>query len=94
MGVMPIITSPRRSYDFVVCGAGTSGSVGARRLADPLWPAAHPAETLTRLYAEEPTLAHIGIDFAPTLAHIGIDFAPTLTRLLTALCDGMTTAHK
>jgi hypothetical protein len=22
MGVMPIITSPRRSYDFVLCGAG------------------------------------------------------------------------
>ena len=41
------------------------------------------AETLTRLYTEE-----------PPLAHIGIDFAPTLTRLLTALCDGMTTAHK
>ena len=52
-------------------------------LTAPLWQAAHPAETLTRLYAEE-----------PTLAHIGIDFAPTLTRLLTALCDGMTTAHK
>src|ERR1700720_4953475 len=52
-------------------------------LTAPLWQAAHPAETLTRLYAEE-----------PTLAHIGIDFAPTLTRLLTALGDGMTTAHK
>jgi AcrR family transcriptional regulator len=52
-------------------------------LTAPLWQAAHPAETLTRLYAEE-----------PTLAHIGIDFAPTLTRLLTALCDGMTTADK
>src|ERR1700694_3999454 len=34
MGVMPIITSPRRSYDFVVCGAGTSGSVVERRLAE------------------------------------------------------------
>jgi AcrR family transcriptional regulator len=45
----------------------------------PLWQAAQPAETLTRLYAEE-----------PSLAHIGIDFAPTLTRLLSALCDGMT----
>lgn len=49
----------------------------------PLWQAAHPAETLTRLYAEE-----------PSLAHIGIDFAPTLTRLLTTLCDGMTMAHR
>jgi AcrR family transcriptional regulator len=49
----------------------------------PLWQAAHPAETLTRLYAEE-----------PPLAHIGIDFAPTLIRLLTALCDGLTTAGK
>jgi AcrR family transcriptional regulator len=49
----------------------------------PLWQAAHPAETLTRLYAEE-----------PSLAHIGIDFSPTLTRLLTALCDGMTRAHR
>lgn len=49
----------------------------------PLWQAAHPAETLTRLYAEE-----------PSLAHVGIDFSPTLTRLLTALCDGMTRAHR
>jgi AcrR family transcriptional regulator len=49
----------------------------------PLWQAAHPAETLTRLYAEEPALAHIGIDFVPTLA-----------RLLTALCRGMTTANR
>lgn len=49
----------------------------------PLWQAAHPAETLTRLYAEE-----------PSLAHIGIDFSPTLTRLLTALCDGMTRGHR
>jgi AcrR family transcriptional regulator len=49
----------------------------------PLWQAAHPAESLTRLYAEE-----------PALAHIGIDFVPTLTRLLTALCLGMTTAHR
>ena len=48
-------------------------------LTAPLWQAAHPAETLTRLYDEE-----------PALAHIGIDFAPTLTRLLTGLCDGMT----
>jgi len=49
----------------------------------PLWQAAHPAETLARLYAEE-----------PSLAHIGIDFSPTLTRLLTALCDGMTRGHR
>lgn len=47
-------------------------------LTAPLWQAAHPADTLTRLYAEE-----------PALAHIGIAFAPTLKRLLTALCDGM-----
>jgi AcrR family transcriptional regulator len=52
-------------------------------LTAPLWQAAHPAETLTRLYAEE-----------PSLAHIGIDFAATLTRLLTALCDGMTRHHR
>ncbi|MGW6774144.1 TetR family transcriptional regulator [Streptomyces sp. NPDC055037] len=45
----------------------------------PLWQAAHPAETLTRLYAEE-----------PAMAHVGVDFAPTLTRLLTALIAGMT----
>jgi hypothetical protein len=49
----------------------------------PLWQAAHAAESLTRLYAEEPALAHIGIDFAPTLA-----------RLLTALCLGMTTDNR
>lgn len=52
-------------------------------LTAPLWQASHPAETLTRLYAEE-----------PALAHIGIDFAQTLTRLLTALCLGMTTANR
>jgi hypothetical protein len=45
----------------------------------PLWQAGHPAETLTRLYTEE-----------PAMAHIGIDFEPTLTRLITALIDGMT----
>jgi AcrR family transcriptional regulator len=49
----------------------------------PLWQAAHPAETLTRLYAEE-----------PAMAHVGVDFAPTLTRLLTALVDGMAASHK
>jgi AcrR family transcriptional regulator len=50
-------------------------------LTAPLWQAGHPAQTLTQLYAEE-----------PSLAHIGIDFAPTLNRLLTALCDGMSNA--
>jgi AcrR family transcriptional regulator len=49
----------------------------------PPWQAAHPAESLTRLYAEE-----------PALAHIGIEFAPTLTRLLTAVCHGVTTADR
>jgi AcrR family transcriptional regulator len=48
-------------------------------LAAPLWQAGHPAETLTRLYAEE-----------PSLAHVGIDFEPVLTRLISALIDGMT----
>lgn len=48
-------------------------------MAAPLWQAAHPAETLTRLYAEE-----------PELAHLGIAFEPTLIRLVTALADGMT----
>ncbi|MGW3356913.1 hypothetical protein ACWDFL_16035 [Streptomyces bungoensis] len=36
-------------------------------------------ETLTRLYAEE-----------PELAHLGIAFEPTLIRLVSALADGMT----
>jgi AcrR family transcriptional regulator len=47
-------------------------------MAAPLWQAGQPAETLTRLYAEE-----------PAMAHIGIDFEPTLTRLIAALCNGM-----
>jgi hypothetical protein len=47
-------------------------------MAAPLWQAGHPAETLTRLYVEE-----------PAMAHIGIDFEPTLTRLIAALCNGM-----
>jgi hypothetical protein len=45
----------------------------------PLWQAGHPAETLTRLYAEE-----------PSTAHVGIDFEPTIPRLTTALIDGLT----
>jgi AcrR family transcriptional regulator len=53
--------------------------IGVIAMTAPLWQAAHPAETLTRLYAEE-----------PAMAHIGIDFEPTLTRLITALIDGMT----
>lgn len=52
--------------------------VGIIAMAAPLWQAGHPAETLTRLYAEE-----------PSMAHIGVDFEPTLTRLTTALIDGM-----
>ncbi|MFF4732317.1 TetR family transcriptional regulator [Streptomyces mirabilis] len=48
-------------------------------LTAPLWQAGHPGETLARLYREE-----------SAVAHIGIDFEPTLTRLLTALCDGLT----
>jgi AcrR family transcriptional regulator len=52
--------------------------VGVIAMAAPLWQAGHPAETLTRLYVEE-----------PSMAHIGIDFEPTLTRLITALIDGM-----
>jgi AcrR family transcriptional regulator len=43
-----------------------------------LWQAAHPSAALTRFYAEE-----------PAMAHVGVDFTPTLTRLLTALIDGM-----
>ena len=61
--------SPEQANDVVIAVIA---------LTAPLWQAAHPAQTLTRLYAEEPTLAHIGIDFAPTLA-----------RLVTALCDGL-----
>ncbi|MCT9933627.1 TetR family transcriptional regulator [Planotetraspora sp. A-T 1434] len=53
--------------------------IGLIAMTASLWQAGHPAETLTRLYAEE-----------PSMAHIGIDFEPTLTRLTTALIDGMT----
>lgn len=52
--------------------------VGIIAMAAPLWQAGHPAAALTRLYAEE-----------PAMAHIGVDFEPTLTRLITALIDGM-----
>jgi AcrR family transcriptional regulator len=51
---------------------------GIIAMTAPLWQAGHPAETLTRLYAEQ-----------PAMAHIGVDFEPTLTRLITALIDGM-----
>ncbi|MGY5030355.1 TetR family transcriptional regulator [Streptomyces sp. 900116325] len=53
--------------------------IGTIAMTAPLWQAAHPADTLTRLYAEE-----------PSLAHLGVDFEPTLTRLITALIGGMT----
>ncbi|MDX3852373.1 TetR/AcrR family transcriptional regulator [Streptomyces sp. AK02-01A] len=52
---------------------------GTIALAASLWQAGHPGDILTRLYREE-----------PAMAHIGIDFEPALTRLLTALCDGLT----
>lgn len=52
--------------------------IGVIAMAAPLWQAAHPAETLTRLYAEEPGLAHLGVDFEPTLIH-----------LVGALADGL-----
>ncbi|MBR7833754.1 TetR family transcriptional regulator [Actinospica durhamensis] len=52
--------------------------VGIIAMAAPLWQAGHPAETVTRLYAEE-----------PSMAHGGVDFEPTLTRLTTALIDGL-----
>jgi AcrR family transcriptional regulator len=48
-------------------------------LTATLWQASHPGETLARLYRED-----------PAVTHIGTDFEPTLTRLLTALCDGLT----
>ena len=48
-------------------------------LTATVWQASHPGETLARLYRED-----------PAVAHIGTDFEPTLTRLLTALCDGLT----
>lgn len=50
-------------------------------VAAPLWQAATPPETLTRLYAEEP---------GP--AHLGIAFESTLIRLVSALKGGM--AHR
>jgi choline dehydrogenase len=34
MSDMPIVTTPLRSYDFIACGAGTSGSVVAGRVAE------------------------------------------------------------
>jgi AcrR family transcriptional regulator len=48
-------------------------------LAGTLWQVAHPTEALTRVYAEDETLA-------PAWA---LDFLPTLTRLLTATCAGI-----
>ncbi|SEC25025.1 DNA-binding transcriptional regulator, AcrR family [Streptomyces misionensis] len=52
--------------------------VAAICLTSPLWQAGHPADNLTRLYREE-----------PSLAHIGVDFEPTLIRLLTVVIDGL-----
>ncbi|MEU3184010.1 TetR family transcriptional regulator [Streptomyces sp. NPDC006923] len=52
---------------------------GTIALTAPLWQAGHPGDVLTRLYREE-----------PDMAHVGIDFEPALTRLLAALCDGLT----
>ncbi|NBM17628.1 TetR/AcrR family transcriptional regulator [Streptomyces sp. GC420] len=62
-------------------GRASSGELVTATIAltAPLWQAGHPGENLTRLYREE-----------PGMAHVGIDFEPTLTRLLTALCDGLT----
>jgi len=65
--------TPEQAGDFIIAVIAMSA---------PLWQAAHPAETLTRLYKAE-----------PRLAHVGIDFVPTLTRLLTNLCDGMALAR-
>lgn len=40
--------------------AGDLG-IAVTAMTAPLWQAAHPAETLTRLYAEESAMAHLGL---------------------------------